>query len=882
MHLDIIHSHHLIYLFSGILFLTLIIPATHSAGVSPRSIASLNEGWRFSQGDPPGVSEQLAYEKIKPWLLPAVEEFTHFSAVSRVRPAGDPGSGVLYVQPEYTDNHWRSLSLPHDWGIEGPFEQTYPGETGKLPWAGVGWYRKSFAIPASDRDKRIYLAIDGAMSYSTVWLNGHFVGGWPYGYTSFQLDLTPYVNYGSQNYLAVRCDNPPESSRWYPGAGIYRNVWLIKTDPVHVEHWGTFVTTPVITREQATIDLQVVLKNNSASEVRIELLAKIYAVGTDCHPIGEPLAIADPVKIKVPANRQAFGSASLFLTHPRLWDLKNPHQYVIKTEVQKDGQICDEVETLFGIRSISATSDTGFMLNGERVRLQGVCLHHDLGALGTAINRRALERQIEMLQEMGCNAIRTSHNPPAPELLELCDRMGMLVMDEAFDCWQTGKKNQDYHLLFADWHEADLRALIRRDRNHPCVVMWSIGNEVPDQWQPEGWKLASHMAAIVREEDRTRPITSGYNNTQSGYNGFQKAVDILGFNYKPDEYGRFHQHNPHIPVFGSETSSCVSSRGVYYFPVSDNKDHGRMDFQVSSYDLYAPSWAFPPDIEFKGLDEHPAAAGEFVWTGFDYLGEPTPYNDDAGPQFYFSDPERQSKAKQEMEAFGKIHIPSRSSYFGIIDLAGLKKDRFYLYQARWRPDLPMAHILPHWNWPERVGQITPVHVYTSGDEAELFLNGVSLGRKSKASRQYRLRWDEVVYQPGELRVEVYRSGKPWAQDIVRTTAAASQLKLTVDRSVIRADGEDLAFVTCAVQDADGLTVPRSKPLISFEMSGPGKIVAIDNGDATSHQSFQALSGHAYNGLTMIIVRSQPGDAGQVRLKAKAEKLKSGSITIECK
>jgi beta-galactosidase len=433
--------------------------------------------------------------------------------------------------------------------------------------------------------------------------------------------------------------------------------------------------------------------------VDAQVSTRLYELNFDGLKSGEPVASSAAVAVRIAAGREALTEQFLTVPHPKLWNLERPRRYVAVTTVQVAGAVTDAYETPFGIRTIAFTAD-GFFLNGRRVPINGVCDHHDLGALGTALNLRALERQVQMLREMGCNAIRTSHNPPAPELLDLCDRLGMLVMDESFDCWQTGKRPNDYHLLFADWHEKDLRALVRRDRNHPSVILWSIGNEIPEQKQPEGWKLAQHLAGIVREEDRTRPITAAYNDVESGYNGFQTVVDVFGYNYKPEEYGKLRQSNPLVPIFGSETASTISSRGEYAFPVVEDQAQGHAaDHQMSSYDLYAPRWATPPDPEFKGHDENPFVAGEFVWTGWDYLGEPTPY--------------------------GHADDTARSSYFGIIDLAGFKKDRFYLYQAHWRPDLPMAHLLPHWTWPERVGQVTPVHVYTSGDEAELFLNGRS-------------------------------------------------------------------------------------------------------------------------------------------------------------
>jgi beta-galactosidase len=480
---------------------------------------------------------------------------------------------------------------------------------------------------------------------------------------------------------------------------------------------------------------------------------------------------------------------------------------------------------------------------------------------------------------MGCNAIRTSHNPPAPELLDLCDRLGFVVMDEAFDAWQMRKKRNDYNLLYNDWHEADVRAWLRRDRNHPCVILWSIGNEIPEQANPGHFNVARDLAEIVHSEDTTRPVTAGCNHTEAGYNGFQKIVDVFGYNYKPGEYAKFRAANPGLPLFASETSSCVSSRGEYFFPVSDDKSKGLADFQVSSYDLYAPPWAMPPDTEFRGQDKNAFVAGEFVWTGFDYLGEPTPYNADLSNLNNYSNPADKARAEKELQELGRIRTPSRSSYFGIVDLAGFPKDRYYLYQAHWRPDFPMAHILPHWNWPERVGQVTPVHVYTSGDEAELFLNGKSLGRKKKGPLEYRLRWDDVVYQPGELKVVAYQHGKKWATDVMKTTGPATKLLLAPDRAKFAADGRDLSFVTVKVADQAGLLVPRADNEIHFRVEGPGEIVATDNGDATSFESFQAPQHKAFNGLALVIVRAKAGQPGKITLIAESTGLKPATVTL---
>jgi beta-galactosidase len=854
----------------------------------PRERISLNADWRFMKGDPAGIGDTLSYPQIKPWLAPTAADFLNAAAPKPARPAGNLGDHVSYAQAAFDDSSWRALNLPHDWGIEGPFAQELPGDTGKLPWAGVGWYRKHFTLPATDAGRRLYLDVDGAMSYASVWLNGQFVGGWPYGYASWRVDLTPFARPGADNVLAIRLDNPPDSSRWYPGGGIYRNVWLVKTSPVHVAQWGTFVTTPIVSADRATVEVQVTLENHTAANASVQLATALYALDSAGHKTGAAVATALPAgATRVAAGRQALVAQTLELAQPRRWSIKNPQRYVAVTTVTQDGKAVDVDETPFGIRTIAFTADRGFLLNGERVMIQGVCDHSDLGALGTALNVRALERQLQILREMGCNAIRTSHNPPAPELLDLADRLGFVVMDEAFDCWARGKKKNDYHLLFPDWHEADLRALVRRDRNHPSVVLWSIGNEVPEQGQPEGWKLAAHLAAIVREEDRTRGTTSAFNNTASGYNGFQTAVDVTGFNYKPNEYPMFHRSAPQRPTYSSESASCVSSRGEYFFPVSNNKADGKADFQMSSYDLYAPRWAWPPDVEFKGLDEAPFAAGEFVWTGFDYLGEPTPYNGDTTNLLNFTDPADQARIAQELANLKKITVPSRSSYFGIIDLAGFPKDRYYIYQARWRPDFPMAHLLPHWNWPDRIGQVTPVHVYTSGDEAELFLNGQSLGRKKRGALEYRLRWDDVKYAPGELRVVAYLHGARWAEDVVRTTGPATKLALAADRTTLHADGaqgdsaggSDLAFVTVRIADQDGLLVPRSKNRVKFEVTGPADLIATDNGDATSFESFQSPERAAFNGLALAIVRTRAGQPGAITVRATSDGLTAGEVSL---
>ncbi|WP_395094886.1 beta-galactosidase GalB [Armatimonas sp.] len=759
-------------------------------------------------------------------------------------------------KPGFDDGAWRALDLPHDWGIEGPFRGDLPNETGKLPWAGIGWYRKM--LPQQAAGKRVYLDFDGAMSHPKVYVNGALAGEWAYGYASFRVDLTPHLAHTGTNLIAVRLDNPPDSSRWYPGGGLYRHVWLVTGDPEHVAHNGIFVHTPEATVERATVAIETELEGGEVlvhADVRHEILWK-----------GKVVAKAEGRK------------ASVTLVRPQLWSIEKPQLYTLRTSVWFSGRLSDTQLTTFGIRSIAWDGAKGFLLNGQRVTLNGVCNHHDLGLLGGAVHERAIERQLEILKEMGCNAIRTSHNPPAPELLDACDRMGFLVIDEAFDCWRRGKKPNDYHLDFDAWHERDIVSFVHRDRNHPCVIAWSSGNEIPEQGNAAGAALSRELTALFHREDPTRLVSAGCNNANAGSNGFSETVDMFGYNYKPHLYGAFRARYPRQPLFGSETSSCVSSYGEYFFPVEQDKSKGFYNFQVSSYDLYAPPWAMKPDIEWEGLDKNPSVAGEFVWTGFDYLGEPTPYNQDRSNALNFSDPKEREKAMALFEKLGN-HSPSRSSYFGIVDLCGFKKDRFYLYQARWRPELPMAHLLPHWSWPGRDGQVTPVHLYTSGDEAELFLNGKSLGRKKRAPLTYRLVWDDVLYAPGELKAVAYKNGKHWAEAVQRTMGSAVALKLDMDRKSLTG-GHDLSFITVKIVDAKGEQVPSADHLIHFTLTGSAAtLAAVGNGDATNPRSFQTGEYPAFHGLALAIIRAKHDTKGEVILRAEAAGLKGAEVRV---
>jgi beta-galactosidase len=779
------------------------------------------------------------------------------------------------------DNNWRSLDLPHDWAIEGPFSDTLENNTGLLPWKGIGWYRKHFTISDNDKGKRIYVDFDGAMANAKVWLNGKFVGEWPYGYTSFRLDLTPYIITGKENIIAVRLDTKNWDSRWYPGAGLYRNVWLVKTSLLHIANNGVFCTTPEIKKGRGMLSVQAEVENHFIDPVPVTVKVLVYKLNDKFETAGAPVAESVVVSATIEGMKTHVYRLDIPVKDPVLWDITKPELYRVAVIVLEGNTVSDRYETNFGFRTLSFTARDGFFLNGNRVEVRGVCNHHDLGALGAAFNTRAAARQLEILKEMGCNAIRTSHNPPAPELVDLCDKMGFLIMVEAFDTWRIGKKEKDYNLEFNAWHVEDLKAMVRRDRNHPAVFMWSIGNEVPDQGNPY---LATELNSIVKSEDNTRPVTAGCDNGNSGTNGFQKTLDVFGINYHLNDYKRFYdlKDNAGRCLISTESASTVSSRGEYFFPIVvgnlDNNLPGKGIFQITSYDVAYPVWASTPDQQWTLLDKFPAAFGEFVWTGFDYIGEPTPfYGDMTGlkPNDW-----GYKETLKMLEKQGVKEVPSRSSYFGIIDLAGFKKDRFFLYQSRWRPELPMAHILPHWNWPERKGIVTPVYVYTSGDEAELFLNGKSLGRKKKAEFEYRLKWEDVVYQPGELKVIAYKKGEKWAEDIVRTTDKASQLSISADRSSVHPDGADLVFLTVRIEDKNKLLVPGSSNQLNFSIEGPGRIVATDNGDATSHESFQAKSKKAYNGMCLIIIAADKGAKGSLTLKAESKGLKAAVVKVD--
>ncbi|WP_195597801.1 beta-galactosidase GalB [Bacteroides cellulosilyticus] len=844
-----------------------------------RERININRDWRYQIDDPDGVGAALHYSRLKPYLLPCANDFIIFGKRYQ-RPEGNPGENIAYVKSDFDDSEWRHLNLPHDWAIEGPFNIDYNGSTGKLPYWGIRWYRKTLELSQDDAGKQIYLDIDGAMSYVSVWCNGQYVGGWPYGYASFRLDLTPYIKAGQKNVLAIRLDNPDDTSRWYPGSGIYRNVWLVKTSPVHVEQWGTFVRNQQVDSEIAVMEMGVNIENHAGKDVQVKLQTSVYLQGKDGRPVGEEVTQSMTKDIAIKKDSWSSARFQFKVDKPKLWDIDTPNCYVAVSRVFMDGKEMDSYETPFGIRTIEFTHNQGFMLNGQKVAIKGVCMHHDLGALGAAFNEVAAERQLRIMKEMGANAIRTSHNPPAPELVALCDRMGLMMQLELADTWQKGKRKNDYNLLFDDWSEADMRSLVRHYRNHPSVIMWSIGNEMPDQTTDQGVIIARNLTAYCHDEDPTRPTSLGCNKRDAVFRDIVNQVDIFGLNYFHKTYPVFKEQNPTRRYHASETSSATSSRGEYFFPVTTDVNDSRSGFQLSSYDMTTIGWGCAPEVQFKMNEEYPFMSGEFVWTGFDYLGEPTPYNKDLTNLLNFSDPNELEKARKELEELGKIKTPSRSSYFGIVDLCGFPKDRYYNYKSYWRPDVPTVHILPHWNWQERIGEITPVHIYTSGDAVELFLNGKSLGCREKAHSYDRLTWDDVRYEPGSLRAIAYKNGQKWAEELVETTGKPAALQVTAEKTELKNDGTDLSFIRVAVVDSQGRVVPRSKNHLKFSVTGPAEIIATDNGDATSLLPFQLSERDAYNGLALVILRSQYMKQGKVVLTVESKGLPKQKIALK--
>ena len=789
-----------------------------------------------------------------------------------------------FVAEDYDDKAWQEVTVPHDWAIYGPFSihndrqnvaitqdgqkeaMEHAGRTGGLPFVGVGWYRLDFEAPAFEEGKCATLIFDGAMSHARVYVNGMEVGYWPYGYNSFHFDITPYIKAGEVNTLAVRLENENESSRWYPGAGIYRNVHLVVTEDAYVPVWGTQLTTPIVTKELAKVELRTKLTTPEGAD------RSIYRIVTDIiDPAGEVVATNEATLSRYDNTlfEQEFDIAV-----PELWSVDNPALYYAKSKIYAGTELKDEYSTRFGIRTLKIIPDEGMFINGEPAKFKGVCNHHDLGPLGAAVNDAAIRRQIHIMKEMGCNAIRTSHNMPAPELVEACDEMGMMLMLETFDEWRTPKLANGYHKYFDEWAERDLVNLIHHYRNNPSVVMWCIGNEVPDQgdkmWGP---KLSRFLQDICHREDPTRYVTKGMDQPHNVvYNNMAAMMDVAGFNYRPWHYGNSYQALPQQIILGTETASTVSSRGVYKFPVERRSMATYDDHQSSSYDVEHCSWSNLPEDDWMWHEDYDCCIGEFVWTGFDYLGEPTPYY---------------------------TNWPSHSSLFGIVDLAGLPKDRYYLYRSHWNKAEETLHILPHWTWPGREGETTPIFVYTNYPSAELFINGVSQGvrtkdtsvtlenswdeeseRSLKRQSRYRLMWMDTKYEPGTVKVVAYNeAGEAVAEREVKTAGKPHHIELKVDRATIEANGKDLAFVTVSVVDKDGNLCPAADNLIEFSVAGEGHYRAGANGNSVSLELFHEPRMKVFSGMMTAIVESSD-TPGTITLTARSKGLKSAKIVIK--
>jgi hypothetical protein len=941
-----------------------------------REMQDFNRDWRFTKGEQPEAARQLSFD----------------------------------------DSGWQAVRLPHDWAIAGPFDANGNGGTGKLPWQGVGWYRRTFT-PKGAAGQRVYFDFDGVMAFPKVYVNGRLAGEWNYGYMSFRVDATPYIRFGERNVIAVEVDTRRHQSRWYPGAGIYRKVTMTVTNAVHIAHWGAFVTTPAVSGSRATVRVQTSIDNHQSAQQNVAVEVAVL------DPSGKQVASGNR-NGAAPANGTAVVDQQLLVANPQRWDVSKPNLYTAVVTLRSGNTALDKESVAFGIRTFQFTADDGFHLNGKRVQLYGVNLHSDLGSLGMAFNRRAMERELEIMKDMGVNALRTSHNAAAPELLDLCDRMGIFVWDEAFDKWNATGDNVNGAAGVLPNAERQLTNLVQRDRNHPSVFVWSVGNEIGTSVDESSDGMSFGRLAAMREmvlkQDATRPVGIGCHTPNTVAQAVYDPLDLTGWNYGR-RYDRYREMYPDKPILYSESASAVSTRGYYGFPMANSKaEYPGGTRYVSSYDLNAPSYSDIPDAEFALLEKDRFVGGEFVWTGFDYLGEPTPNRD------------------------------ARSAYFGIVDLAGIPKDRFYLYRSYWRPNETTVHILPHWNWPDRVGKSVPVFVYTNGDSAELFLNGKSLGRRTKgvvppkprnaaqgkpatvssggnarlavdgdaasewkaetagvnawlqidlgavqavkqidltlgstaagagyeikisidgaawttaatiAARaagpgrggfapggpgaavgaggrggaggfgpgaalasletdararyarveftqlanngtasirelavysarrvaeyydvtyKYRLRWDDVTYEPGELKAVAYKGNQKIGEQVMRTAGPPASIRLTPDRTALTATGEDLSFVLVEALDAKGNLAPLADNLVQFDVQGPGEIAGIDNGDETSLESFQDSQHKLFYGKATLIVRAREGQAGKIQITARSQGLNAGAAAL---
>jgi len=930
-------------------------------------------------------------------LLSAGRRLVNFNNDWRFAKGDQPGAEAA----DFDDSAWEAVRLPHDWAISGPFDPKENGYAGKLPWKGVGWYRKTFTLDKAYSGRRVYFDFDGVMAFPKVYVNGRLAGEWDYGYMSFRVDATPYVNYDGANVIAVQVDTRNHGTRWYPGAGIYRKVTMTVCEPVHVAHWGTFVATPRVDDKSATVRVRVIVENHR------EAKEKVAVAVTLLDPDGRivPTGIID-TSLDVLSGNWASLDQSMIIDRPRRWDITSPNLYAARIVVSSGDKVVDTDTVPFGIRTFKFTADDGFHMNGRRVQLYGVNLHHDHGPLGAAFYTRAMERQLEIMRDMGVNAIRTSHNPPSPELLDLCDRMGFVVWDEAFDKWDDKADRIKGEPPLETYGEKQIRNLVMRDRNHPCIVIWSIGNEIGNQpYDKEGKspERVKFMSDFVRKYDTTRPVGMSCHIPGTADEPILDSLDLTGWNYAR-RYANYRQRYPDKPIIYSESASALSTRGFYELPLPNEKTEFSKQLQVDSYDLNSAAWSDIPDVEFKLMEDDDFVAGEFVWTGFDYLGEPTPFSQEA-----------------------------RSSYFGIVDLCGIPKDRFYLYRSYWRDDVTTVHILPHWNWPDRVGQNVPVFVYTNGDSAELFLNGKSLGRRTKGqlperpanfaqdkpatassvesgnehvavnatdadrstrwcaavagaeqwwqvdlgevqsvkylaidfekeaknygyqikvstdastwqdivtkstsrfpqwggptrifhevdvqaryvrieftelgrgtwasirefgvypekvesdyydvTYRYRLRWNDVIYEPGELKAVAYKDGEKIGQALIRTAGEPAKLRLTPDRGELAATGEDLCYILVEALDADGTLCPLADNLVHFKVDGPAEIAGVGNGNPLSLEPFQSDSRKLFYGKAMLILRTIDRKTGAALITAESEGLAPAEVTLQCR
>jgi beta-galactosidase len=760
-----------------------------------------------------------------------------------------------YSQPAADDAAWRVLDLPHDWSIEGSFSKDHPAtySGGALP-GGIGWYRKTFTLPATDKNKKIYISFDGIYCNSEVWINGHYLGKRPNGYISFQYDCTPYLYFDQPNSIAVKVDNSLQpNSRWYSGSGIYRHVWLTTLSNEHIDHWGTFARSKNITAASSDIQIETKVRNEALQSRKLQLLTIIYdrnnkKIAEDKKEFTALHGVAVPVE------------QTLSIDNPQLWSVNDPYCYTIESVLLDGDTELDKYRTTHGIRSFYMDKETGFFLNGEPLKIRGVCNHHDLGALGAAVNTRAIERQLEILKAMGCNGIRTSHNPPAPELLELCDKMGFIVMDETFDMWRKSKTQYDYSLYWDEHHQRDLRDHILRDRNHPSIFFWSIGNEIVEQWgDSTGMAIALELSGIVRSIDSTRIVVAANNEAGRHNNLIRSGMsDVVGYNYNHGQWKHFHRQWPGKKLIITESTSALATRGHYdkipfdtirRWPQRWDKPlvGGNADHTVSAYDHVSAPWGTTHEESLNLLENNTFISGMYIWTGFDYLGEPTPYV-----------------------------WPSRSSYFGIIDLAGFPKDVYYLYQSLWT-DKPVLHIYPHWNW-KRGDIVDVVAYYNQADEVELFLNGKSLGVQSKENEKQHVKW-RVPFIAGTVKAVSRKSRRTILTKEISTASTPASLQLTADRPRIAADGTDLSFVTVKLFDKKGILIPDAKNSVQFSITGPGFIAGVDNGDPVSHEPFKASQRKLMAGMALVIVQSS-GKPGAITLTARVEGLPEAKVIVE--